>query len=521
MFQDEKGNILSYILSQTQHKIALWNSTRAIEYGKPTGPGTGNTGINYWRPSYGVASDARAGIMWNNTIPAVEGNPSIIKVDLVDGVILTRGQISANATYPDGVDVTAGYSTVDGHQMWVKFRTGDDAVLGSQNTFGINIGPGAYVIQRQENMVFICFNIKTGEKMWTSTPRTNPWGSYYTTIGDTSVLFAYGNVYVTSYDGTVQCYEVATGKNLWNTFIGSSGFETPYGTWPLWGSLAVADGKVYAGTNEHSINQPMYRGERLYCFDAYTGDIIWNVYGIDMNPIISDGYLVTFNSYDMQNYCFGKGPSATTVLAPMTTVPLGTSVLIQGTVTDESPGTKQSTQDAIFQHGVPAISDESMGPWMEYVYMQKPQPTNATGVTVFLQAMKSDGTVIDIWHTETDIMGHYEYTWNPPDADTYKILATFEGSESYYSSSDQCGLSIGPAASSVNVPSANEVASQVVSQLPVQTPVPTAPSASEVANQVIAQIPVADNTMILVAIAVLAVLVVVNIVLVLRKQKKD
>jgi hypothetical protein len=81
-------------------------------------------------------------------------------------------------------------------------------------------------------------------------------------------------------------------------------------------------------------------------------------------------------------------------------------------------------------------------------------PTNATGVTVHLQAMLSDGTVIDITHVTTDIMGHYEYTWTPPAQDTYKILATFEGSNSYWTSSGQTGLSVGAAPAATPAPQA-------------------------------------------------------------------
>jgi outer membrane protein assembly factor BamB len=207
------------------------------------------------------------------TIPPVEGNPSIKCIDSVDGVILAVGTIAPNETYPDGVTVHAAYSLKDGHQMWVQFRTGADSLNGQQAGFGYTVGPGVYCVQKQETEVIFCYDILNGNKLWVSDPKPDPWGAYYTTIGDNSLLVAYDRLYATAYDGTLRCYDLKTGTNLWNTFIGSSGKETPYGTWPLWGSLLVADGKVYAGTNEHSINQPMYRGERLYCFDAYSGDI--------------------------------------------------------------------------------------------------------------------------------------------------------------------------------------------------------------------------------------------------------
>jgi hypothetical protein len=39
-------------------------------------------------------------------------------------------------------------------------------------------------------------------------------------------------------------------------------------------------------------------------------------------------------------------------------------------------------------------------------------------------------------------MGHYEFTWTPPAEDTYKVLATFCGSESYWMSSAQTALAV-------------------------------------------------------------------------------
>ena len=105
--------------------------------------------------------------------------------------------------------------------------------------------------------------------------------------------------------------------------------------------------------------------------------------------------------------------------------------------------------------GTPAVSDASQESWVPYLYMNEPMPTNATGVTVFLQAMQPDGTVIDITHVTTDIMGRYEYAWTPPTQScAYKILATFEGSESYWSSSGQTGLLVTAAPQATAAPAA-------------------------------------------------------------------
>jgi len=512
LIQDQQGNILSFVLNQAQHTLSMWNSTQATLVGKPGGP-LASEGTEYWRPTFGATNNWKAGVMWNVTIPPVEGNPSIKSIDSVDGVILAVASLAPNSTYPDGVTVHAAYSTKDGHQMWVKFRTGEDSLNGQEAGFGYTVGPGVYLVQKQETEVIFCYDIMTGNKLWKSNPKPNPWGAYYTTIGDDSLLVAYDKVYATAYDGTLRCYNVRTGENLWNTFVGNSGLETPYGTWPLWGSLAIADGKVYAGTNEHSINQPMYRGERLYCFDANTGDIIWKIYGIHMDPGIADGYLVTYNSYDNRQYVFGKGKTATSIQTPLTGIAAESEFAITGTVYDLSPGVPSNT---------PAVSRESMEQFMQYIYMQKPQPTNTTGVQVQLVALNSNGEATDIGTAITDSMGFFNTHWKTPiAAGDYKIVANFQGDDSYWSSSAIAAITVvTPAPTPAN---AGDIASSVVSQLPAQTPVPTAPSASDVANQVVSQLPGEDNTLLYAVIAigvVIALLVAVNIVISLRKQGK-
>jgi hypothetical protein len=153
-----------------------------------------------------------------------------------------------------------------------------------------------------------------------------------------------------------------------------------------------------------------------------------------IHPVIADGYLATMNMYDNQIYCFGKGKTALTVSAPTTTVVNGSKVLIQGTVLDMSPG----------QAGTPCVSAKSMGQWMEYLHMQKPQPTNVTGVPVQLLATNKDGTKMIEIGTVTSDLGGFRYEWTPPDADLYTITASFAGDDSYGSSWASTGLSVSP-----------------------------------------------------------------------------
>jgi hypothetical protein len=150
---------------------------------------------------------------------------------------------------------------------------------------------------------------------------------------------------------------------------------------------------------------------------------------------IADGYWTYFNNYDGQIYTFGKGPSAMTVTAPNTASPLGTPVTIRGTVLDVSAGTKQNQQAADFPYGVPAVSDASQGQWMEYVYMQKPMPTNATGVLVTISVIDANNNQREIGSATSDSSGMFTFTWTPDIQGAYTVIANFAGSNSYYPSS--------------------------------------------------------------------------------------
>ena len=117
----------------------------------------------------------------------------------------------------------------------------------------------------------------------------------------------------------------------------------------------------------------------IVCLDTETGKELWRLpgWGSLHSGALADGFLLYQNNYDNQIYCIGKGPSATTIAATPAVSTNGNSVLITGTVTDQSPGSKAK--------GTAAMSDESMGDWMAYKFMQKPIPTNAKGVTISLR----------------------------------------------------------------------------------------------------------------------------------------
>jgi hypothetical protein len=280
---------------------------------------------------------------------------------------------------------------------------------------------GVFYSFMKATLQWVAYDCKTGNVKWISDPYTNPWGMYVP-----SFIGAFGNFYSAGYDGTIHAWDASSGAALWQYFPGSSGFQTPYGVWPLYSGLTgTADGKLIATTSEHGNGvEPLYSGEKIYVIDAKTGAPIWNMSGWFEQMAIVDGMLLSHNCYDNQLYAFGKGPSATTIETPLSAVTQGSNIIIQGTVTDQSVGAK----------GTPAISDADMSDWMAYLYEQQTLPSHATGVPVKLSVVDPNGNAIDIGTVTSDVSGNYAMMWAPEHAGMYTIIATFEGSNSYYGS---------------------------------------------------------------------------------------
>lgn len=230
----------------------------------------------------------------------------------------------------------------------------------------------------------------------------------------------------------------------------NSEFYTPYGVYPILVG-ATADGKLYLDTTEHSPNSPMWKGAKVRAINATSGEELWTLYGFGNNMYggntpVADGYLTFLNTYDMQIYSVGKGPSALTVSAPDVAAAFRQPVVIRGSVTDIAAGTKQNEQAARFPNGVPAVSDASQTAWMEYVYQQKPKPTDTVGVPVTLNVIDSNGNFRSIGTATSDSSGMFTYTWTPDIPGLYTVVAIFAGSESYYPSSAESSFTVTEAA---------------------------------------------------------------------------
>ncbi len=494
MVMGVNGEILIYTLNAAGNYMTLWNSTKAIY------PNIDND-LRWLVTSTGAnAPNATKGFQWNVTIPDVPGSQSIAKYD--NEVIYARAtQASApgTTTVTDvAYDIKAGKQPV---QLFVQNRTyGGSTMNGPMDS-------GVFTTFVKETMVWYGYSVFTGTQIWGPTqPYTNAWGMYQPYA---DALAGAGKLVAGGYDGTVHCYDIKTGTNLWNYYTGSSGFETPYGTYPFKdNALTIADGKVYAATNEHSPNTPYFHGWRLHAIDLTTGAPVWNISFIGLAPIIADGRAVSLNYFDNRLYCFGPGPSKTTVTVSPKVVSQGSSVMIEGTVIDQSPG-------AI---GTAAIADEDQAAWMEYLYQQRPMPTDAKGVQVLLTAIDSNGVATDIGVVTSDSSGMFKKLWAPQTIGEYTIVASFDCTESYGSSYAETSLGVVQAAPVVTQ-------TPTVTSSPTATVVPTAtvaPTLTVSPSPTVAPTPgtgVSTETLLIAGAAVVIIIAVIAAALVLRKRK--
>jgi outer membrane protein assembly factor BamB len=446
-------------------------------------PWTGAASLNITLPSY-----ITSGQIYNNErVLSVQslggGNYRLINWSMAGSSTNFTTRIGTNITWPRssvgnvdldaGVAVSVSRSTSGSSEMEMQWcvgvnMSGADLYTGarlwdynSNDTLEtVQMGGGGLadrgkVAYASHNRVWVCFDARTGKKLWTSEKAGYPWGEFWAyNMASYDFNESKSAIIGTAYDG-VYAFDWDNGKILWHYSVPSVPFEDPYGQAAFFTGVQIADGKIYAYSGEHTPSQPVTRGWKLHCINATTGEGIWSITGPMAPGAIADGYLTASNTYDGYMYVFGKGQSATTVTAPLTAVPLGTAMTIQGTVMDISPGDLGSTTNPAARldakKSVPCVSKDSMSTEMEYLYMQHPingiwHNLTITGVPVTLTAIGSNGTVIDIGSTTTNgYYGTFGYAWTPTKEDTYTIMASFTGDDSYGTSTAATMVTVGPA----------------------------------------------------------------------------
>jgi hypothetical protein len=391
-----------------------------------------------------VNTDGRQWVKNISSTMPTGGSPSIKQVGYDNVVYISNGTIAQPIFAFPPVTYWSGYSMTDGSYLFGPTLLDATSKLPPNATLLLRasvsavrvIGPGDILpMWVKETMQFFAWNVQTGQFLWgPTTPLNNSFGFF----NWESKFLVNNTLYNWGYDGMLHAYDLATGKLLWEFSTGNAGSLTPYGTWPLYNGLTVADGKLFATTSDHGNGvEPLYQGEALYILDPVTGEHKFNITGWFEQPAIADGKLVSHNCYDNQIYCFGKGPSDITVATSPKVLAVESTLLIEGTVTDVSPGAKQLVQDGKFTD-VPAISEDDMSEWMAYLYEQQNLGHTATGVPVSLDAVDPNGNFIHIGDAVSDGSGHFSYSWpTPPVPGTYTIIATFTGSNSYWPSHEE------------------------------------------------------------------------------------
>lgn len=411
---DQKGSLLGYYTNSGN--LTMWNSSRIM---------LGADGITL-RPS-GTLNWTN-GVEWTVKLPTEIASGRIAVYD--HDVIVIRYAPTYNqfSSLSYGSQVTAGYDAKTGQLLW---GPKNQTIPKLQDVSVLGAGENTYVLHNKDTNEAYGYSMTNGNKIWG--PVKLP-GNAWDHISIAAEV-AYGKIFIFGFGGYVNAVDLETGNIDWTYVPESSGYNTGYGIYPVWYNGMIADGKLFI-SQSHMYDPPVYPGAQQLAINTTTGELAWSILSFTgrVPTAAADGYLIQWNCFDSQIYSIGKGPSSTTVSVSPKVSEHGTSVLVEGKVIDISAGTKDSDRTARFPEGVPAVSDECMSPWMEYVYMQQPKPTNATGVPVELFVIDANNNYRSIGTTTTDTNGFYSYQWTPDIPGKYTVYAQFAGSESYWPS---------------------------------------------------------------------------------------
>ena len=497
------GEILIYTLNQQAGYMTIWNSTGVIDA--------------YWgttqnSPMFGSWQPQGKTINATGKVPVTSATPFGYN-GYQKNITIPLGLLgSAQYVYPD--DVIVGYQRLQTSGMFTVVTLNDapfvlwaiDAKTGAlkfnktiaapSGNVTLSVAAGSaedrvIVLWSKELAQFWAYDIDNGNLKWGPTATQN-----YLDVFAMYPRIYNGILYSNGMSGIMYAYDAKTGNLLWNYTYKDPWSETLWSDY--WSSLRpriVADGKIYLGQSEHSVNQPQPRGAPFVCLNATTGEVLWSIAGMFRqtdwggSAVMGDSIIATMDTYNQMVYGIGKGPSAITITAPDIGVQPGTSVVLKGRITDISPATDDDVVKKRFPNGVAAVSDDSISDWMLHVYKQFSRPLNATGVEVTLSVLDSNGNYRSIGTTTSSADGFYSYSWVPDITGEYKVYASFAGSGAYYGCSAESAFTIDEA--------------------PAATAAPTQPPASVVEQYFIPSV-----------VAIILVIIIIGVVLMLMVRKR-
>jgi hypothetical protein len=499
------GSILRYDFERIggTYYLQCWNTSHGTMPSSQTG-----TGAWQWRPaggtfggyqaylggtSYDYVHDGRDFFSLNVSV-SLTSDLSIRYVK--EGEYMIGGSQGSNDESGVVPGVLWKISLEDGQEgqlLWhEEFIPPSEANRETVSFTGVFAEDGMFCFDSQRTVKRWGYSLDTMQQVWESEPETQFQYYGFSETSYNGILYSYG------YGGEITAYDIKTGDVLWKYRAISEGFESTYGgNYPI-GVVMISDGKLYTVTGEHSPTQPLYRGHNLRCINATTGEDIWKIMGWfgGMSPtssmiMMADGILVGLNFFDNQIYAFGKGPSATTVTASPEISVHGNKVMIKGTVTDQTDTGKRDINNIVdfTLEDTPAISDEDMDDWMEYMFMQQAKPADAKGVEVVLTVVDPNSNVYEIGRVTSDVEGNYALPFEPLVPGDYQIIASFAGTKAY-----------GPSSATTYL---------TVEEAPAATPMPTPPPAS-----------VADMYLLPSVAGIIVAIVVIGIVIILMLRRR-
>jgi outer membrane protein assembly factor BamB len=432
-----QGEILRYSINTNAGWLAQWNTTSTVFKGLTGGS------VAWGSQVRGKSFDAQAkGYDWNVSIP--KGLPGSVRT-VNPGDRLVGASINSTAVQIWAINLDESKGTIGSllyNKAWnapAQWADGNLTISWAAASLTDNVA----ALVSKETRSYYAFDLTDGTFLWGPSDPDS-----YLNLYDRITTINYGKLVTSGAGGDIICYNAKTGEELWSYTAEDLTTEFTIGNDWWMQQLIITDGKVYLGHVEHSPNQPLPRGAPFLCLNITSGEVIWKMEGgyrqtcWGGKAVIGDSILVFQDTYEGRIYAVGKGPSYTQVSASPKISTNGESVLIEGSVTDISPGTEKYALKARFPQGVPAVSDESQSQWMKYVYMQFSKPTNTTGVPVSLDTLDPNGNYIHIGNTISDASGKFCYQWIPEVPGKYTVYASFPGSNSYYSSTSETFIAV-------------------------------------------------------------------------------
>jgi outer membrane protein assembly factor BamB len=201
--------------------------------------------------------------LWNYTIQEPGSDPCMCHGD---GMVF-MGSYSSTSIY--AVNLTTG------EKVWQTFVK---SAIGYMGTYG-----DGKLFCGSQSMLTHCLNGTTGEIIW-----INDEGTANRAFDVWNWLYAYGRVY--SHDlgfgrtGATKCFDADTGEMLWAS-------QTLF--WIGYYRTVIADGKIYGRQSDASVTTGRAAEPTSFaCWDAFTGEVLWELRENIAGPIIAYGCLI-------------------------------------------------------------------------------------------------------------------------------------------------------------------------------------------------------------------------------------